>query len=93
MKRDDRVVRDWVMGGCSTAVVAAACSLRDSGWSLQEIAAQMQNIQKTAGNESIRAAGLNGGPRVSSLYDHMEAFGESIADVLRQHRSDEIHSN
>jgi hypothetical protein len=81
------------MSGDYVGVAAAVCSLRERGWGVQEIAAQLPNIQKTCGNEAIRAAGMNGGPVVLSLYEHMERFGESVAERLRELRADDISSN
>lgn len=93
MKKNDRIERDWIMGGCHVGVVAAVCGLRDIGWGIEEIAAQMPNVQKACGNESIRAAGMNGGPRVSNLYEHMEQYGELVGERLRELRADDISSN
>ena len=93
MKKDDRVMRDYVMGGNYVGTVATICSLRENGWSVEEIAAQMPIIGKTCGNESIRAAGLSGGPRVSSLYEHMNLFGEQLCERLRELRTMDISTN
>lgn len=93
MKKDDRVMRDYVMGGNYVGTVATICSLRENGWSVEDIAAQMPIIGKTCGNESIRAAGLNGGPRVDSLYEHMETYGGILAFRLRELRTMDISTN
>ena len=53
MKKDDRVMRDYVMGGNNVGTVATICSLRENGWSVEEIAAQMPIVGKTCGNEAI----------------------------------------
>jgi hypothetical protein len=53
----------------------------------------MPIIGKTCGNEAIRAAGLNGGPRVSSLYEHMNLFGEQLCERLRELRTMDISTN
>lgn len=93
MKQHDRAVRDFVAGGWNVGLVAAIRDLTAAGWSVHKIAAQVPVLQKHAGNESIRAAGVNGGPRVSDLYDHMEAFGESLALRMLELRQDEISTN
>lgn len=93
MKKDDRVVRNWVMGGDYVGTVATICSLRENGWSVEEIAAQMPIIGKTCGNEAIRAAGLNGGPQVASLYEHMNLFGEQLGEKMRELRTMEKSTN
>lgn len=93
MKQHDKATRDLVTGGWNVGLVAAIRDLTAAGWSVAQIAAQVPVLQKHAGNESIRAAGMNGGPRVSDLYDHMEAFGQALAQRMLELRQDEVSTN
>ena len=93
MKQNDRMMRDFVTGGINVGLVAAIGGLRQAGWRIEDIAAQVPVIQKTVGNEAIRAAGLNGGPRVSNLYEHMETFGDGVCMRMQELRADDIASN
>jgi hypothetical protein len=93
MKKTDRVMRDFVQGGWNVGLVTAIRDLLAADWTVQQIAAQMPVLQKHAGNEAIRAAGLNGGPRVDSLYEHMETYGGILAFRLRELRTMDISTN
>lgn len=93
MKTNDKAIREFVAGGWNVGLAAAISDLAVAGWSAQQIAAQVPVIQKHCGNEAIRAAGLNGGPRASDLYDHMEKFGEAMAQRLMELRTDEVCTN
>lgn len=81
MKTDRKAVNNWVMGGTYVGTVECVLALSCMGWKNDEIAAAMPDILKAAGNEAIRAVGMNGGPAVPNLHDHMRAWGQRQAGM------------
>lgn len=74
MKSDRRALNEFIMGGANVGIVECVLALSCMGWKNDEIAALMPEIQKCAGNEAIKAAGINGGAPVTSLHDHMRSW-------------------
>ena len=87
MKKSNKAVNDWIMGGMTVGMAAAVCRLRDEGWTPREIAGQWQVISKAAGNGAIIASGINGDPRTPEpLSDYMENQGRMMAESLIRQR-------
>lgn len=93
MRRNDRAERALVESGWSVGLVTAIRDLVAAGWTVQQIAAQVPVLQKHAGNEAIRAAGLNGGPPAENLLKHMETYGGILAFRMRELQADDISAN
>ena len=93
MKQHDKAMRVLAMSGGYVGTVAAVCCLRSYNWTVEEIAAQMENIQRACGLETIRACGLNGERKVESLFEHMQRFGETVGERLRELRAVDISTN
>ena len=93
MKRNDGAEREFVESGWNVGLVTAIRDLVEAGWTVPQIAAQVPVLQKHAGNEAIRAAGLNGGPRTENLHDHMETYGGVLAFRMRELKADDISAN
>lgn len=93
MKRNDRAERALVESGWNVGLVTAIRDLVHAGWTIHQIAAQMPVLQKHAGNEAIRAAGLNGGAQAENLHEHMETWGGILAFRMQELKTDDISTN
>ena len=81
MKSDRRALNEWMMGACHIGVVECVMSLSCMGWKNDEIAATLGEMMKCAGNEAVRASGLNGGQPVPNLHEHMREWAHRQAGM------------
>lgn len=81
MKTDRRATNEWIMGACHVGVVECVLALSAMGWKPDEIAGTLGEMMKCAGNEAIRAGGLNGGRPVADLHAHMREWAHRQAGM------------
>lgn len=87
MRADRKAMNDFIMGGVNLGIVAAVLRLRDLGWDDSCITERMQEIHKSAGDEAVRSSGINCGPAVPSLLEHMRFVGRSMAEQMHAARN------